>query len=159
MHSKYKFYSGFVVKYAGNILKLQTKEDGLLYIIVGVGVLVLIACRLLFAATVHTALIIFVSVVGLAIMLYGVQIYYTTWTFDRLSGFLTRRRPGFPPKVYALDDILDAPLDSRKRGRHDEHRVMLKMSNSEWVPIGAFGRLDPQLEAQLAIREFLGMEE
>jgi hypothetical protein len=159
MHSKYKYYSNFVVKYAGNILKLQTKEDGLLYIIVGVGMLLALGCRFLFNTTTHIALTIFASVVGLGVMLYGMQIYYTTWTFDRLSGLLTRRRPGLPPKVYALDSILDVLLDSRRRGRHDEHRVVLKMSNSEWVPIGAFGRLDPQLEAQLAIREFLGMEE
>ena len=70
MHSKYKYHSNFVVKYAGNILKLQTKEDGLLYIIIGVEVLVLIACSLLFAATAHIALTIFASIVGLGIMLY-----------------------------------------------------------------------------------------
>lgn len=28
-----------------------------------------------------------------------------------------------------------------------------------WMPLGLYGRLDPQIEAQLAIREFLGMEE
>jgi hypothetical protein len=69
--------------------------------------LLALGCRLLFNTTAHTALTILVSVVGLGIMLYGIQVYYTTWTFNRLSGLLTRRRPGLPPKVYALDSILD----------------------------------------------------
>jgi hypothetical protein len=158
MRSKYKYSSNFVVKYAGNILKLQTKEAGLPYIIIGVAMMLLLAPILLSGATVQMASIAFVLVPGFGLLLYGVQTYYTTWTFDRLSGLLTHRKPGLQAKVYALDDIRDALLDSRMR-RSVAYRVVLEMSDSKWVPLCAFGALDSQVEAHMAIRGFLGMEE
>ncbi len=158
MDSKYKYSSKFVVKHTSKILKLQTKEDGLPYIFIGVVTMLLLAYGLFSSATMQILPITYLLVVGLGFMLYGVQTYYTTWTFDRSSGLLTHKKPKFPAKVYALDNILDVLLDSRKR-RYDSYRVVLKMSNSEWVPLGAFGDPDPQVEAHMAIREFLGMEE
>lgn len=159
MSSKYKFYSQFVVEYAANILKLQTKEDGILPIIKG---LIITMTTFVWWGIIGQAIdwvpVVFL-LVGTGIMLWGLQIYFTTWTFNRYSNLVVYRRPGFPEKKYTLDKIIEVHLDSRKRRQFEEYRIVLEMPNSEWVPLSRYGRFDPQIEAQVAIREFLGMEE
>lgn len=157
MPSKYKFYSQFVVKYAGSILKLQTKEDGIPPVIAGL-MMVTFGCWGITRQAISWISVVFI-LAGLGVMLWGLQIYFTTWTFDRLSNLAVYRQPGFPEKKYALEKIIGVHLDSRKRGRVEEYRIVLEMPNSEWVPLGRYGRFDPQIEAQVAIREFLGTEE
>ncbi len=158
MPGKYKFYSQFVVEYAENILKLQTKEDGIPAIITG---LIIMATFVWWG--IREQAIDWVSavliLVGVGIMLWGLEVYFTTWTFNRFSNLVVYRRPGFPEKKYALDKITEVHLDSRKRRKFIEYRVVLAMPNSEWIPLSGYGRFDPQIEAQAAIREFLGMEE
>ncbi len=159
MPSKSKFYSQFVVKYAGNILKLQTKEDGIPPIIMGLIIMIVFGCGVTAGQAISWGSVVLI-LAGLGVMLWGLQIYFTTWTFNRLSSLVVYRRPGFPEKKYSLDKIIEVHLDSRKRSSGvEEYRVVLEMPNSEWVPLSRYGRFDPQIEAQVAIREFLGMEE
>lgn len=158
MPSKYKYYSGFVAKYVGNILKLQTKEEGILPIAVGLMVVGMFGCWWVIEQVPSWAFVVFM-LAGLAVMLRGFQIYFTTWTFDRFRGLAVYKRPGLPEKKFVLDKIIGVHLDSRTRRRFEEYRIVLEMANSEWVPLSRYGRLDPQIEAQLALCEFLGMEE
>lgn len=156
MPSKYKFYSHFVVKYTENTLKFQTKEDGIPPILVGLMIMILgcwTAGQALSWVSVAFMLVGFVGV------LWGLQRYFTTWTFDRSSGLAVHRRPGLPEKTYALDQIIGVHLDSYQRGRSDGYRVVLEMPNSVWLPLCGYEMFDTQTEGLVALREFLGMEE
>lgn len=162
--TKYKFYSEFITKYAGNILRLQTKEWAWMPILGGLMIMALFGYGLIIDPAPPVAAIV-LTLVGLGLVLWGVHTYFTTWTFDRLRGVAVHRRPGLPEKTYDLDDIVAVHLDERhpynpsKRRSGATHRVVLEMADATYVPLSPYGGRDPQIEAQLALREFLDLEE
>ncbi len=160
--TKYKFYSKFITKYAGNILRLQTKEWAWMPILSGLMIMALFGYGLIIDPAPPVAAIV-LTLVGLGLVLWGLYTYFTTWTFDRARGVAVHRRPGLPEKTYDLEDIVAVHLDTRNfphKGRPREaYRVVLEMSDATYVPLSPHGGRDPQIEAQLALREFLDLEE
>ncbi len=160
--TKYKFYSDFITKYAGNILRLQLKAWAWMTILSGLMIMALFGYGLIIDPEPPVAAIV-LTLVGLGLVLWGVHTYFTTWTFDRLRGVAVHRRPGLPEKTYDLDDIVAVHLDTRNlphKGRvREEYRVVLEMADATYVPLSPYGGRDPQIEAQLALREFLDLEE
>ncbi|NBD35485.1 MAG: hypothetical protein GVY30_05750 [Chloroflexi bacterium] len=160
--TKYKFYSDFITKYAGNILRLQLKAWAWMPLLGGLMIMALFGYGLIIdPAPPVTAIVL--TLAGLGLVLWGVHTYFTTWTFDRLRGVAVHRRPGLPEKTYDLDDIVAVHLDTRNlphKGRvREEYRVVLEMADATYVPLSPYGGRDPQIEAQLALREFLDLEE
>ena len=147
---------------AGNILRLQTKEWAWMPILSGLMITALFGYGLIIDPS-PPVIAVVLTLVGLALVLWGVHTYFTTWTFDRLRGVAVHRRPGLPEKTYDLEDIVAVHMDKRilpHKGRpREEYRVVLEMVDATYVPLSPYGGRDPQIEAQLALREFLDLEE
>ena len=112
---------------------------------------------------VGTILVVVFGVFGLVMGIGGLRSYFTTWTFDRTSGLLTRRRErltGVRIEEYPLRDIVNVRLDESTDSDGTTYRIEIDISGGNTLPMTSWyssGRAGKE-KAIALIREFLNLK-
>jgi hypothetical protein len=98
--------------------------------------------------------------VGLLATVFGVQSFFTTWTFSRTQGVLIHRQEtvlGGKSRAYELSQIQHVVVESDSDG--DTYRVVLILQNGGRVPLTAWYTSARKRQRHIAdvIRGFLGL--
>ncbi|MBN2004350.1 MAG: hypothetical protein JXA21_13430 [Anaerolineae bacterium] len=100
-------------------------------------------------------------VLGIVVIVAGLQAMFTTWTFDRTKGTLVQREEtilGVKMYEYALRDIAGAHVASPRSGQSGGiSRVELKLRDGTLIPMSSWnnGGYGSKERAARAIREFM----